>query len=168
MRGGGEERRRGVPLLFDKAVAKLWHGPISLSFPLVVIPSRSSVVVPLHSTASSTSLFTYSPSSSPISIHSPRASILHSLQNSLSHFISFRFAPFSLNPLFPFLHFIFFICDSLSTCFWNVYLCIMNRDLKSFFIYIIWTIIWITYRLTHAHTLWRRFGYFFCFFALLK
>lgn len=43
---------------------KQWQSSVvrpSLSFPPFVIPSRSTAVAPLHSTASSTCLFTYSP-----------------------------------------------------------------------------------------------------------
>lgn len=61
--GEGKRDEWGVILLFDKATAKLCCVSIflSLSFSLFVIPSRSSVVVPLHSTASSTCLFTLFP-----------------------------------------------------------------------------------------------------------
>lgn len=61
--GRGRGRRMRELLLFDKAMATL----CCVSIPLIVIPSRSAAI---HSTTSSTCLFTYSPSSSPISIPS--------------------------------------------------------------------------------------------------
>lgn len=69
-----------VLLLLDKAMAKL----CCVSISLFVIPSRSTAVVSLHSTASSTCLFTYSLSSSPINGPPPHSvSLPHSLDNSL-------------------------------------------------------------------------------------
>lgn len=97
-------------LIFDKALAKHANGSIvcpSLSFPLFVIPSRLTVVVPLHSTASSTCLFTYSLSSSPINIPPPHSvSILHSLDNShtATLSLSLHFASSSVPCSSPGLH----------------------------------------------------------------
>lgn len=89
---------------------------LSLSFPLFVIPSRSTAVVSLHSTASSTCLFTYSLSSSPINSPPPHtASLPLSLDNSL-HPQSASINPFCLfvhsqSSLFLLFFFVYLYCS---------------------------------------------------------